>query len=91
MLGWWAFWISIGKTVSHTVPAIENLRRMKAVGVAAWVEEAKEQAKCLHYGEIKPWNGLHCACRKRIAAELHHLSIFCVSCPATSLRESNIQ
>lgn len=51
--------------ISHHASAIANLKRMKEVGVSAWVAEEKAKATCPQCGTIKHWNVRECACSKQ--------------------------
>lgn len=48
--------------ISHHAGVIDNLKRMKAGGVATWVEEETAKAMCPHCGKVKLWNAHKCAC-----------------------------
>lgn len=50
--------------ISHHERVIDNLKRMKAVGVGAWVQEETAKATCAHCGTLKAWNKPHCDCGK---------------------------
>lgn len=52
--------------ISHHAGVIENLERMKAVGVAAWVDEETAKARCPHCGKVKAWNKQECGCPKSV-------------------------
>lgn len=49
--------------ISHHAGVIENLKRMKAMGVAAWVEEEMAKTQCPQCGNLIPWNRHDCPCR----------------------------
>lgn len=48
--------------ISHHAGAVDNLKRMKELGVATWVSEQMDKARCPKCSAIVPWNKRACRC-----------------------------
>ena len=48
--------------ISHHSRIIENLQKMREMGVASWVDEQLREARCPRCGSIKRWNSPQYEC-----------------------------